>query len=118
VILRLVFLLYAEERDMLPEDDTFLRYYSLAGLYERLREDAALFPDTMDQRYGAWAQLLVLFRMVHDGAESGFAMVRMMSGGGRFMCRGPHHDDREETARLRRELEELREQMKKQGAAG
>jgi hypothetical protein len=71
VILRLVFLLYAEERDMLPEDETFLRYYSLAGLYERLREDAALFPDTMDQRYGAWAQLVVLFRMIHDGAESG-----------------------------------------------
>ena len=71
VILRLVFLLYAEERDMLPEDETFLRYYSLAGLYERLREDAALFPDTMDQRYGAWAQLLVLFRMIHDGAEAG-----------------------------------------------
>ena len=43
----------------------------LAGLYERLREDAALFPDTMDQRYGAWAQLLVLFRMIHDGAEWG-----------------------------------------------
>jgi len=71
VILRLVFVLYAEERDMLPEDETFLRYYSLAGLYERLREDAALFPDTMDQRYGAWAQLLVLFRMIHDGAECG-----------------------------------------------
>jgi hypothetical protein len=71
VILRLVFLLYTEERDMLPEDETFLRYYSLAGLYERLREDAALFPDTMDQRYGAWAQLLVLFRMIYDGAESG-----------------------------------------------
>jgi hypothetical protein len=71
VILRLVFLLYAEERDMLPETETFLRYYSLAGLYERLRKDAALFPDTMDQRYGAWAQLLVLFRMIHDGADSG-----------------------------------------------
>jgi hypothetical protein len=70
-ILRLVFLLYAEERDMLPEDETFLRYYSLAGLFERLREDAALFPDTMDQRFGAWAQLLVLFRMIHDGADSG-----------------------------------------------
>jgi len=71
VILRLVFLLYAGERDMLPKDDTFVRYYSLTGLYERLREDAALFPDTMDQRYGAWGQLLVLFRMMHDGAEAG-----------------------------------------------
>jgi hypothetical protein len=69
IILRLVFLLYSEERDMLPEDETFLRYYSLAILYDRLREDAALFPDTMDQRYGAWAQLLVLFRMIYDGAE-------------------------------------------------
>ncbi len=60
VILRLVFVLFAEERDMLPtEDGTFSRYYSIAGLHERLREDAAHFPDTMDQRYGAWAQLLV-----------------------------------------------------------
>ena len=69
VILRLVFLLYAEERGMLPENETFVRHYSLAGLYQRLREDAALHPDTMDQRFGAWAQLLVLFRLVHDGAR-------------------------------------------------
>ena len=70
VILRLVFLLYAEERDLLPEGETFARHYSLAGLYERLREDAALHPDTMNQRCGAWAQLLVLFRLFHDGAEA------------------------------------------------
>ena len=69
VILRLVFLLYAEERGMLPENETFVRHYTLAGLYQRLREDAALHPDTMDQRFGAWAQLLVLFRLVHDGAR-------------------------------------------------
>jgi hypothetical protein len=71
VLLRLVFLLYAEERDMLPEDKIYLQHYSIAGLYERLREDAAQFPDTMDQRFGAWAQLLVLFRLVYDGAEVG-----------------------------------------------
>jgi len=71
VVLRLVFLLYAEERDMLPKDEAFVRHYSLSGLFQRLREDAALYPDTMDQRYGAWAQLLVLFRMVYDGAECG-----------------------------------------------
>lgn len=70
VLLRLVFLLYAEERDMLPKQETFLRYYSLSGLYERLREDAAQHPDTMEQRFGAWAQLLVLFRLIHDGAET------------------------------------------------
>ena len=70
VILRLVFLLYAEERGVLPKDETFARHYSLAGLYRRLREDAALHPDTMDQRFGAWAQLLVLFRLIHDGARA------------------------------------------------
>ena len=42
------------------------------------------------------------------------AMVRMMSGGGRFMCMGPRDHDSEETARLRREVEELRRQVKKQ----
>ena len=56
---------------MLPQDATFLRAYSLAALHARLQEDAALHPDTMDERYGAYAQLLVLFRMVHDGARSG-----------------------------------------------
>ena len=70
VILRLVFLLYAEERGMLPEDENFARFYSLTGLYQRLREDAALNPDTMDQRFGAWAQLLVLFRLIHDGSRA------------------------------------------------
>ena len=71
VILRLIFLLYAEEREMLPQDETFLHGYALSGLYERLREDAALYPDTMQQRYGAWPQLLVLFRMIHDGVDAG-----------------------------------------------
>ncbi len=71
VVLRLVFLLYAEERDMLPQDEVFLGGYSLSGLYDRLREDAAQHPDTMDQRFGAYAQLLALFRMVHDGAKTG-----------------------------------------------
>lgn len=70
VILRLVFLLYAEERDMLPGDEVFQRAYSLAGLHTRLRADAALHPDTMDHRFGAWAQLIALFRMVHDGARA------------------------------------------------
>ena len=81
VMLRLVFLLYAEERDMLSDDATFTAHYSVGGLYERLREDAGLHPDTMDDRYGAWAQLLVLFRMVHDGAESNGMRLPERRGG-------------------------------------
>ncbi len=70
VVLRLVYLLYAEERDMLPQDETFLGAYSVSGLYERLRADSSVHPDTMDQRYGAYAQLVALWRMVHDGAQA------------------------------------------------
>jgi hypothetical protein len=67
VLMRLVFLLYAEEREMLPADPLFVNHYSLAGLFARLVEDEARHPDTMDQRYGAWAHLIALFRVIHDG---------------------------------------------------
>lgn len=71
VLLRLVFVLYAEERGMLSSAAAYVRNYSLVGLFDKLRIDAGRFPDTMDQRYGAWSRLLVLFRMVHDGAKRG-----------------------------------------------
>ncbi|MDB9311801.1 N-6 DNA methylase [Spirulina sp. CS-785/01] len=66
-LMRLVFLLYAEERDIMPLDSTYQRHYAVCGLYEKLREDAGNYPDTMDQRYGAWSWLLSLFRLVYDG---------------------------------------------------
>ena len=40
-------------------------------------------------------------------------VVRMLTTGGHFMCSGPHQADNEETARLRREVDTLREQVKK-----
>lgn len=51
--MRLVFILYAEDRDLLPRDRVWEQHYSLAGLFKRLRDDAALYPDTMGDRYGA-----------------------------------------------------------------
>jgi len=45
------------------------------------------------------------------------AIARMIGSGGHFMCMGPHQHDNDETARLRREIEELREEMRKQKAA-
>ena len=80
VLLRTVFLLYAEERDMLPSDEVYQRYYGIAGLHERLREDAAQYPDTLDQRYGAWAQLIGLFRMIYDGADLGSVTIPRRHG--------------------------------------
>ncbi|HAA27244.1 MAG TPA: SAM-dependent methyltransferase [Cyanobacteria bacterium UBA8553] len=69
-LMRLVFLLYAEDQGLMPGDDVYQRNYSITGLYDRLREDAGNYPDTMDQRYGAWAWLLSLFRLVYDGGGS------------------------------------------------
>jgi hypothetical protein len=67
VLLRLVFLLFAEDRGLLPGSSLFNQHYSLHALFERLRRDAALHHDTMDQRFGAWAQILTLSRLVHGG---------------------------------------------------
>ena len=69
VLLRLIFLLYAEDRGLISASDLYANHYSVAGLFDRLRADAALYPDTMEQRFGAWAQLLVLFRLIHGGAR-------------------------------------------------
>jgi hypothetical protein len=66
-LMRLVFLLYAEDEGLMPGDDLYQHNYAVSGLFERLRADAGNYPDTMDQRYGAWAWLLSLFRLVYDG---------------------------------------------------
>jgi len=66
-LMRLVFLLYAEDQGLMPDDEVYQGNYSVAGLYEKLRDDDGAFHDTMDQRYGAWAWLLSLFRLVYDG---------------------------------------------------
>ena len=71
VLMRLVFILYAEDRGLLSSDPVYVNYYSVTGLFERLRADAGRYPDTMDQRYGAWAQLLTLFRLIHEGGSHG-----------------------------------------------
>jgi hypothetical protein len=69
VLMRLVFLLYAEDQGLMPDSDVYTGHYSVHGLFQRLRSDAEQFPDTMEHRYGAWAQLLALFRLVYQGSR-------------------------------------------------
>lgn len=82
VLMRLVFILYAEDRDLMPSrrDGDALRLYergyALRGLFARLEADKALNPDTMDERRGAWGQLLALFRLIYRGHPSGFMQTR------------------------------------------
>ncbi|HEY8124156.1 MAG TPA: DNA methyltransferase [Methylocystis sp.] len=85
VLLRLVFLLYAEDRDLIPSrKDAAARAfydqgYGVRTLYARLLDDKAHYPDTMDERRGAWPRLLALFRLVHQGDSSG-AWIRGRGG--------------------------------------
>jgi hypothetical protein len=73
VLLRLIFLLYAEDRNLIPSRDDGLarelyeRGYGVRALHAKLLADRARHPDTMDERYGAWGRLLALFRLVHRG---------------------------------------------------
>ena len=69
VLMRMVFVLYAEDRGLLSTDSVYTNFYSISGMFERLRSDAGRFPDTMDQRYGAWAGLLTLFRIIYEGGH-------------------------------------------------
>jgi hypothetical protein len=81
-LLRLVFLLYAEDRDLIPTVrsgepvEIYEEGYSVRGLYARLAEDRALHPDTMDERVGGWGRLLTLFRLVHAAHPSGWITAR------------------------------------------
>lgn len=70
VLMRLVFLLFAEDRGLLPTSALYVRHYAVHGLFERLRSDAEQYPDTMDSRYGAWAQLLALFHCIYQAAPT------------------------------------------------
>jgi hypothetical protein len=72
VVLRLVFLLYAEDQGLLPvQNDTYARHLSVKGLYDELVEDAGQHPESMHHRFGAYGRLLSLFRSVFFGVRHG-----------------------------------------------
>ena len=72
VMLRLVFILYAEDRGLLPVDHPlYARRMSLLGLFERLQRDHGNFPDSMNNRFGAWGHIISLSRAIYLGVEHG-----------------------------------------------
>ena len=67
VLMRLIFLLFAEDKGVMPAGTLWSRNYSVHGLFERLRDDAQKHGANMDKRYGAWGQLLTTFNLVYNG---------------------------------------------------
>jgi hypothetical protein len=71
VMMRLVFLLYAEEQRLLPvASDLYATAYSVAGLHDQLATERNLYGDEIgDRRAAAWPRLLATFAAVYDGCE-------------------------------------------------
>jgi len=80
VLMRLVFVMYAEDRSLLSDNPVYSNHYSVTGLFNRLREEAGRYPDTMYQRYGAWSQLITLYRLIYEGGQHGSLRLRGRSG--------------------------------------
>jgi hypothetical protein len=71
-VLRLVFILYAEDRSLLPVDHRlYAEHFSLLALYERLVHDAGAHPESMHHRFGAYGALTTLFRAIYFGVRHG-----------------------------------------------
>jgi hypothetical protein len=72
VLLRLVFVLYAEDRGLLPVDHPlYAEHLSVLSLFEQLQADQGAYPDSMARRFGAWGRLVTLFRAVFLGVSHG-----------------------------------------------
>jgi len=69
VMMRIVFLLFAEERRLLPsDDDVYVAAYSVSRLVEQLEAAEALAgAQALEHRTGAWHRLLATGRALHSG---------------------------------------------------
>lgn len=85
VMMRLVFLFSAEERDLLgAPGDAYQQHYAVSPLGDRLRELADRHgEEVLERRHDAWAHLLATFRAIHGGMNHD-RMTLMARGGGLF----------------------------------
>ncbi len=70
VVMRLVVILFAETRELLPRSEpTYENSYGLQGLFEALQQVAVRGHSRLSHRFGAWPRVLGLFRVIHKGAD-------------------------------------------------
>jgi len=82
VMMRLVFILCAEERGLLLlGNPIYDEFYAVSTLRSQLAEEADKHgPEILDRRHDAWARLLSVFRAVHGGIDH--ESLRMPALGG------------------------------------
>ncbi|MGE3440418.1 MAG: type IIL restriction-modification enzyme MmeI, partial [Blastocatellales bacterium] len=103
VMMRLVFLLSAEEKELLLlGDEIYDRHYAVSTLASKLREEAdQTGEEVLERRHDAWARLLATFRAVHGGIEHD--RLRLSAYGGSLFDpdRFPFLEGRERGSRWR-----------------
>jgi len=82
MVMRMVFLFYAEAKNLLPKDNTFYDdSYGIEGLYIQLAEAFQhLGQNELESRFYGWPRLLGLCKMVHDGSEHEIAPIKAYGG--------------------------------------
>ena len=83
VMMRLVFLLYAEEHELLPvNSELYADSYSVSALYDQLQAERNLHGDQVaGLRAAAWPRLLATFSAVYGGCENDQMRIPPYGGG-------------------------------------
>jgi len=70
VVMRMVVVLFAESRELLPRDNALYHgSYGLGGLIEELEKAAARGGARLARSYAAWPRVLALFALVYEGSS-------------------------------------------------
>lgn len=81
VMMRIVFLLFAEENGLLPHGEVLYdRAYGVNHLAFTLQQTFMANPDLLSRQIDAWQSLLATFRLIHDGCE--FSELNLRAYGG------------------------------------
>ncbi|HOQ72484.1 MAG TPA: hypothetical protein PK933_07095 [Smithellaceae bacterium] len=70
MVMRIVVVLFAESRDLLPRDNALYHgAYGITGLLEDLEKVAARGGNRLARSWNAWPRVLALFRLVYSGSH-------------------------------------------------
>ncbi|MDV6314691.1 N-6 DNA methylase [Gordonia amicalis] len=83
VMMRIVFLLFAEERDMLPTEQLYWDSYAIKDLLTDLQSQAVGGEEHLDETYDAWHRLLAVSTALHGGVN--YDEMRMPAYGGSLL---------------------------------
>lgn len=83
VMMRIVFLLFAEDRDMLPTEQLYWDSYAIRDLLDDLRAQAAGGEEHLEETFDAWHRLLAVSQALHGGVN--YDEMRMPAYGGSLL---------------------------------